>query len=500
MGLAAIGLFVAATGPAAPAWPPCAPFVRGDANLDGSLDVSDPVTVLLQLFSSGLSPPPCADAMDTNDDEAIDISDAVSLLGGLFLHGEPPPPPYPSPGTDEPCDGRDDDGDGDVDEGCPGNERDASRYEGKVAFLVSDERWEDVLRLVPAAVWGGRDPPCAGGAGLAAGTCGHPALIVHPEGDPFDADAAVDFLRRWRPDRVRRVGPIPAALVSLLLSDPILGLTADRLEAVDADDLSAHWSVVRHVVLVERDLETALVASSLASLWNAPLAIDGVESGIDLDGKRVTCIGDPSGPCSERLSLDDARSRYLVETGTDRAILVRPDLGIFRRDVKPTRDGGTVRDLFGRTALPAAFLASYKRELILTAPAADVDSADLALRSTLDRLAWSPAYLTIAASPLEIQQTIRFAALGRSARDLVHSTRPATGTPMATPSGSPSGGRGGSTGSRRAMSPPTSPGRRSTTRSASRARTSSSGRESGRPTSEPDRTPESSPGRAGRPT
>lgn len=69
-----------------------ASFLRGDANADGELDVSDAVQVLLGLFAGG-TPSPCEDAADTNDDGALDVSDAVRLLGYLFLAGAPLPAP-----------------------------------------------------------------------------------------------------------------------------------------------------------------------------------------------------------------------------------------------------------------------------------------------------------------------------------------------------------------------------------------------------------------------
>jgi hypothetical protein len=58
-------------------------FVRGDANLDRFLDISDPVTVLFHLFLGGDSLS-CDDAADANDDGKIDVSDPVTLLNYLF--------------------------------------------------------------------------------------------------------------------------------------------------------------------------------------------------------------------------------------------------------------------------------------------------------------------------------------------------------------------------------------------------------------------------------
>jgi hypothetical protein len=79
--------------------PGLARFVRGDANLDRVLDLSDAVTVLGYLFigRTGLG---CRDAADLNDDGILDISDPVGLLYFLFDDGKPPPSPYPEAGVD----------------------------------------------------------------------------------------------------------------------------------------------------------------------------------------------------------------------------------------------------------------------------------------------------------------------------------------------------------------------------------------------------------------
>ena len=79
-------------------FPGGAVFVRGDANGDGTVNVSDAITILGYLFS-GRSVP-CVSALDTNDDGAVNMADAVSLLMYLFAGGPQPPPPYPHPGTD----------------------------------------------------------------------------------------------------------------------------------------------------------------------------------------------------------------------------------------------------------------------------------------------------------------------------------------------------------------------------------------------------------------
>ena len=58
-------------------------FVRGDANLDIEVNISDPVMILDFLFLGG-NTPGCKDAADANLDGKIDVSDPVRILDFLF--------------------------------------------------------------------------------------------------------------------------------------------------------------------------------------------------------------------------------------------------------------------------------------------------------------------------------------------------------------------------------------------------------------------------------
>jgi endonuclease I len=64
-------------------------FERGDINLDGVIDISDPIRILAGLFEGQTLG--CRDAADTNDSGAIDIADVISLLGAIF-EGSPAVP------------------------------------------------------------------------------------------------------------------------------------------------------------------------------------------------------------------------------------------------------------------------------------------------------------------------------------------------------------------------------------------------------------------------
>ena len=89
--------------------------MRGDANSDATINLTDGVVLLLYLFGNGQLA--CKDAADTNDSGTLEITDAIIIFGWLFGgNGPDPAPPTPtSPGylvsdcdpDPEPADGLD---------------------------------------------------------------------------------------------------------------------------------------------------------------------------------------------------------------------------------------------------------------------------------------------------------------------------------------------------------------------------------------------------------
>jgi hypothetical protein len=74
-------------------------FLRGEANGDGTIDISDGLFILSFLFL-GEAAPSCPDALDADDGGEVDISDAVRIFGFLFLGDPEPPPPFGACGYD----------------------------------------------------------------------------------------------------------------------------------------------------------------------------------------------------------------------------------------------------------------------------------------------------------------------------------------------------------------------------------------------------------------
>ncbi len=80
---------------------PQSQFIRGDANDDMAVKLSDVISILVHLFVPDTPGPSCLETADTNDDGGVYLSDAVHLLRYLYVPGSPqPPPPFPNCGSD----------------------------------------------------------------------------------------------------------------------------------------------------------------------------------------------------------------------------------------------------------------------------------------------------------------------------------------------------------------------------------------------------------------
>ena len=74
------------------------PFVRGDTNDNGVVDLGDCVTLLSQAFEGAAST--CLSAGDLDGDSDQDLDDFFAVADFLFLAGPPIPAPFPECGFD----------------------------------------------------------------------------------------------------------------------------------------------------------------------------------------------------------------------------------------------------------------------------------------------------------------------------------------------------------------------------------------------------------------
>ncbi len=73
-----------------------APFVRGDVNGDGTINLIDATFHLQVLFGTTSPTFTCADALDVDDDGILALPDVIYSLAFLFTGGPPPPAPFPA--------------------------------------------------------------------------------------------------------------------------------------------------------------------------------------------------------------------------------------------------------------------------------------------------------------------------------------------------------------------------------------------------------------------
>lgn len=85
--------------PGSPGALPEGRFIRGDANADRRVDITDMSRVLDVLFRA-YPAPVCEDRLDANDDGKVDVADALAIGNALFLRGPAIPEPYPEEGRD----------------------------------------------------------------------------------------------------------------------------------------------------------------------------------------------------------------------------------------------------------------------------------------------------------------------------------------------------------------------------------------------------------------
>jgi len=73
-------------------------FIRGDANRDGVVDLSDGIEALLVIF--GITNSTCLEALDVDDDARLTLADPIRIFDHLFGGGPAPGAPYPEYGPD----------------------------------------------------------------------------------------------------------------------------------------------------------------------------------------------------------------------------------------------------------------------------------------------------------------------------------------------------------------------------------------------------------------
>lgn len=296
------------------------------------------------------------------------------------------------------------------------NSKDMGKYDEKQVFLISDKDWESVMSLVPVTTW------------TSSGSVHkYPTLIFHEENETsFDADSVIHFLQQYSPNKLIVVGTIPVELTNLLTSAPELGagLTIGQIQSITMNDYLSYWDAIKNIVYVEDDYELALLASTYASLINAPLIVEGtsLDSGFVFTGRRITCVGSVSpvyGTCTYNYNLTELQEKYIQETNTNKIVFVNVNDSVAKimESFQPEKSANPISDTYSILSITSPILASAKHELILgislsgieCGPYSGISNADFVVADSFienkisDLFDERPEYLTIVASPKAIQ-------------------------------------------------------------------------------------------------
>ncbi len=224
----------------------------------------------------------------------------------------------------------------------------------------------------------------------------------------FDADSIIYFLKQYQSKKVTTIGGLPGELTGWINGE--FGLIPEMITVYDC---FSYWNSFKDVVYVENNYELALMASTYASLINAPLIIQGtsLDSLGVLYGRDVILVGNITCPlgasCPEKYTLDQLQKKYVEKTNTDKIILVNPnDLNIkVTETFYPEKSSGSIFELYSKTSLAAPILASAKHELIISTTSTDYQAVDSFIENKISSLGINPEYLTIIASPDAIEMS-----------------------------------------------------------------------------------------------
>lgn len=243
--------------------------------------------------------------------------------------------------------------------------KNGEKYSEKEIFLISDDNWKNVLKLVSLSTWNENLE-----------TIKFPVLIYHEEGDLFDADSSIQFLQLYPLSHLTIFGESPEELDKLLIANKTFGsgLRKENISKVSFNDYYSYWNKINEVVVSENKYEIALMASVFASYKNAPLIFDDeIDYGV-LEGRKVYVIGEVDNLSkiknisnkTETYSLEEIQKKYIELTNTNKAIIVNPnDLGIGLDKNFRTKKSSKIKDIYSKNSLASAFLASAKNEVIM---------------------------------------------------------------------------------------------------------------------------------------
>jgi len=243
----------------------------------------------------------------------------------------------------------------------------------KVAYLIDDTNWKDVLSLIPLTTRHFLPPSLEGLSPdkkireMKNYVIFSPTLVYHREDEAFDLYSTINFLKDFEPNEVIIV--YNDAYTEKLKEKLKLALKDHQTEYITSKDYSSIWNKRNYesVVISEDNYATGLVASLFASYINAPLVFSSSDLASYTKYKTVYCVGDVKYKCTQKNTTEELQRYYQQITGTEKLILVNPN------DIKDenceqiayTTEFGRMEKSHCKDSLLSPLLATMKNELIV---------------------------------------------------------------------------------------------------------------------------------------
>ncbi|MFA6527982.1 MAG: S-layer homology domain-containing protein [Candidatus Gracilibacteria bacterium] len=259
--------------------------------------------------------------------------------------------------------------------------------EDKELFIISDEKWEDVLEFLPVVQ-------------------NHPYLLIHKSGDNFDIDSAIYFIEDYAPSRITLIGDFSG--VENYFSDYA------GINNIEITDSFEYWDGFDSVIYASANYQSSLLSTPLAAFKGIPFVVEN--SSIDMaevfEGRTVYLVDGPECPdlaetCVEMTSETDIPNSILEYIDGDKIILTNPsdiDGGQEFEDFESAITGQSIGDGLSKDSLVAAILSVQKRELIIPTYSDNATSVQSDIDFFLDSFSLDADYLTILANPDFINQ------------------------------------------------------------------------------------------------
>ncbi len=295
------------------------------------------------------------------------------------------------------------------------------KYSESEIFVISDENWKNVLRIVPLSVWNENSDKIK-----------YPVLIYHREGNKFDFDSGIHLINQYNPTRVTIFGQTPDKFDSLLLLDKKIGgnLNEDKISKVSMNDYYSYWNEIKEVVISNNDYETGLISSVFASYKNAPLLFSDEIDYEVLDKKKVYVVGEVNEKILNKIKfvsnetkeygIQELQKEYLNLTESNKILVINTnDINIRLEENFKTKKSSNINNIYTKDSLVSPFLAAAREELIINIDISEsVENNDCKINNVTinnynktkrkiekqieELFNKSPEFLTIIASPSSI--------------------------------------------------------------------------------------------------